>query len=60
MLRKLIARHRRGCLALGLRIARASCVAIEVPDQEIWTITAFVKKLPSVRDDDFKAWTARH
>jgi hypothetical protein len=43
-----------------LRIARASCVAIEVPDQEIWTITAFVKELPSVRDDDFKAWTARH
>jgi len=34
--------------------------AIEVPDQEIWTTAAFVKKLPSVRDDDFKAWTARH
>jgi mono/diheme cytochrome c family protein len=32
--------------------------AIEVPDQEIWTIVAFVKKLPSVSDDDFKAWTA--
>ena len=33
--------------------------AIDVPDQEIWTIVAFVKKLPSVSDDDFKAWTAR-
>ncbi len=32
--------------------------AIEMPDQEIWTIVAFVKKLPSVSDDDFKAWTA--
>jgi mono/diheme cytochrome c family protein len=33
--------------------------AIEVPDQEIWTIVAFVKKLPTVSDDDFKAWTRR-
>jgi len=33
--------------------------AIDVPDQEIWTIVAFVKKLPSVRDDEFKAWTSR-
>jgi mono/diheme cytochrome c family protein len=32
--------------------------AIEVPDSEIWSIAAFVKKLPSVSDDDFKAWTA--
>ena len=32
--------------------------AIEVPDQEIWTIVAFVRKLPSVTDDDFRAWTA--
>jgi hypothetical protein len=29
-----------------------------VPDQEIWSIAAFVKKLPSVSDDDYKAWTA--
>ena len=29
----------------------------EVPDQEIWTIVAFVKKLPSVTDADFKAWS---
>jgi mono/diheme cytochrome c family protein len=32
--------------------------AIEVPDQEIWAIVAFVKKLPSVSNDDYKAWTA--
>ena len=34
--------------------------AIEVSDDEIWTIVAFVKKLPSVSDDDFKMWTAPH
>ena len=32
--------------------------AIEMPDQEIWSVVAFVKKLPSVSDDDFKAWSA--
>ena len=32
--------------------------AIEVPDPEIWTIVAFVKALPTVKDADFKAWTA--
>jgi mono/diheme cytochrome c family protein len=31
---------------------------IEVPDQEIWTIAAFVKKLPEVSEDDYKTWTA--
>jgi mono/diheme cytochrome c family protein len=31
---------------------------IGVPDQEIWSIVAFVKKLPSVSDADFKTWTA--
>jgi mono/diheme cytochrome c family protein len=30
---------------------------IEVPDQEIWAIAAFVKKLPNVSDADFKTWT---
>jgi mono/diheme cytochrome c family protein len=29
-----------------------------VSDQAIWTIVAFLKKLSSVSDDDFKAWTA--
>jgi mono/diheme cytochrome c family protein len=32
--------------------------AIEVPDRELWTMVAFVKKLQSVTDNDFKAWTA--
>lgn len=31
---------------------------IKVPDQEIWTIAAFVKQLPIIKDTDFKAWTA--
>ncbi len=31
--------------------------AIGVPDQEIWTIVAFLKKLPTVSDADFKAWS---
>ena len=30
-----------------------------VPDPEIWQIAAFVKKLPEISDDDFKAWTAK-
>jgi hypothetical protein len=29
-----------------------------VPDQEIWTIAAFVKKLPDISEADYKAWTA--
>lgn len=32
--------------------------SIGVPDEEIWTIVAFVKKLPTVSDADFKTWTA--
>jgi Cytochrome C oxidase, cbb3-type, subunit III len=32
--------------------------AIEVPDHEIWSIAAFIKKLPSVTEEDYKAWTA--
>ena len=31
--------------------------SIGAPDQEIWTIVAFIKKLPTVSDADFKAWT---
>ena len=29
-----------------------------VPDQEIWSIAAFLKKLPIVSADDYKNWTA--
>lgn len=36
-----------------------SFAAIEVKDDEIWKIAAFVKKLPGVSEADFKAWTAR-
>jgi mono/diheme cytochrome c family protein len=32
--------------------------AIGVDDKEIWSITALVKKFPSVSDADYKAWTA--
>ena len=31
--------------------------ATGVPDPEIWSIVAFLKKLPSVSDADFKAWS---
>ena len=33
--------------------------AIGAKDQEIWSIVAFVKKLPNVSEADFKAWSAR-
>ena len=35
-----------------------SFAKIEVPDRELWTIVAFIKKLPTVKDEDYKAWTA--
>ncbi len=28
------------------------------PDQQIWTIVAFIKNLPSMSDADYKSWTA--
>jgi mono/diheme cytochrome c family protein len=31
---------------------------IQVDDKEIWSIVAFVRKLPSVSEADFKTWTA--
>jgi mono/diheme cytochrome c family protein len=31
---------------------------VEAPDEELWTIAAFVKKLPDVSEDDYKSWTA--
>jgi hypothetical protein len=30
--------------------------AIGVPDPEIWSIVAFLKKLPEVKEEDFKKW----
>ncbi len=31
---------------------------IHVDDKEIWSIVAFIKKLPEISDADYKAWTA--
>jgi mono/diheme cytochrome c family protein len=31
---------------------------VEAPDEEIWTIAAFVKNLPSVSEADYKTWAA--
>ena len=28
-------------------------------DQDLWAIVAFVKKMPEVNDDDFKAWSSQ-
>jgi mono/diheme cytochrome c family protein len=33
--------------------------AIGADDKEIWSIVAFAKKLPSVSEADFKAWTEK-
>lgn len=32
--------------------------AAGAPDQQIWTIVAFIKKWPTTPDADYKAWTA--
>ena len=31
--------------------------AIGLPDQELWSIVAFLKKLPSISEADFKNWS---
>jgi hypothetical protein len=30
--------------------------ATGVPDPEIWSMVAFLKKLPDVKEEDFKKW----
>jgi hypothetical protein len=30
----------------------------EMPDPDIWSIVAFLKKLPTVSEEDFKTWSA--
>ena len=35
-----------------------SFARVGAPDAEIWTIAAFLKKLPTVSEADYKAWTA--
>jgi mono/diheme cytochrome c family protein len=32
--------------------------AAGAPDQQIWTIVAFIRKLPSLSEADYKTWTA--
>lgn len=42
----------------GIRMtAMPSFAKAGVPDNEIWQIAAFVKKLPGVSDADYKTWT---
>jgi mono/diheme cytochrome c family protein len=42
----------------GIRMtAMPSFGAVGVPDQEIWSIVAFLKKLPTVSEADFKTWS---
>lgn len=38
--------------------AMPSFGAVGVPDKEIWTIVAFVHKLPTITAADFKRWTS--
>jgi len=43
----------------GLKMtAMPSFGSIGVDDKELWSIAAFVKKLPDVREDEYKAWIA--
>jgi mono/diheme cytochrome c family protein len=35
-----------------------SFALVGASDQQIWTIVAFIKKLPSISDEDYKSWTA--
>jgi mono/diheme cytochrome c family protein len=39
--------------------AMPSFGAIGANDKEIWSIVAFIRKLPNVSEADFKAWTAK-
>ena len=32
--------------------------AIGMDDKEIWSVVAFIRKLPTVSEADFKTWTA--
>jgi mono/diheme cytochrome c family protein len=44
----------------GIRMtAMPSFGNLGVSDDDIWRIVAFIKKLPTVSDDQYKAWTAQ-
>jgi mono/diheme cytochrome c family protein len=40
------------------RTAMPGFAAAQMPDAEIWTIVAFLKKLPTVTDAEYRTWTA--
>ena len=42
----------------GIRMTGMPAFAGVASDDELWSLAAFVKKLPDVSDADFKAWTA--
>jgi mono/diheme cytochrome c family protein len=43
----------------GIRMtAMPGFAKIEAPDDELWRIVAFLKKLPTVSEGDYKDWTA--
>lgn len=42
----------------GIRMTGMPAFAGAASDDELWSVAAFVKKLPDVSDADFKAWTA--
>lgn len=61
-LKELVAQRRAGelfwVIRNGIRMTGMPGFALaDVEDREIWTIVAFVRKLPIVSEADFKAWT---
>lgn len=61
-LKALVAQRRAGelfwAIRNGIRMTGMPGFALaDVEDREIWTIVAFVRKLPIVSEADFKAWT---
>jgi mono/diheme cytochrome c family protein len=41
----------------GINMTGMPSFAALVDDKELWSIVAFLKKLPTVSDDEYKAWT---
>ena len=42
----------------GIRMTGMPAFAGAASEEDLWSLAAFVKKLPDVSDADFKAWTA--
>ncbi|MGD9669440.1 MAG: cytochrome c [Hyphomicrobiaceae bacterium] len=48
-----------GVIKNGIKMTgMPSFARIQVADKEIWKIAAFVTKLPDLKPEDYKAWTA--